>query len=65
MLIMLAKELPSHHPNIMFECYGIDVDDSHAQQEGYFKNTIHLLAETAAAFENQTHPGRTQTDILI
>ncbi len=43
LLSTLIKELPLKNPGISFEFYGIDVDDSHVQERGYFNKTISLL----------------------
>lgn len=40
---MLIKELKSAHPSLTFEIFGLDVNDSHVQQNGFFENTINDL----------------------
>lgn len=47
MLSSLIKELPDRHPGIRFEFFGLDVDDSHVQESGYFDKTISLLESTS------------------
>lgn len=47
LLSTLFKELNLRHPKISFEFYGLDVDDSHVQKQGYFKDTIAFLQTIA------------------
>ena len=47
LLSTLVKELPLKNPGISFEFYGLDVDDSHVQEKGYFNKTISLLQSIA------------------
>lgn len=43
LLSALVKELPLKNPSVSFEFYGLDVNDSHIQERGYFTKTISLL----------------------
>lgn len=54
LLSTLVKELPLKNPGISFELYGLDVNDSHVQERGYFNKTISLLQSAAPqiAWEN-------------
>lgn len=54
LLSTLVKELPVRNPGIFFEFYGLDVDDSHVQEKGYFSRTISLLqlAAPTISWEN-------------
>jgi 2-polyprenyl-3-methyl-5-hydroxy-6-metoxy-1,4-benzoquinol methylase len=47
LLSTLVRELPLKHPGVSFEFYGLDVDDSHVQERGYFSKTISLLQSVA------------------
>lgn len=47
MLCTLIKELSLKHPELNFEFYGLDVDDSNVQAKGYFSKTISLLESAA------------------
>lgn len=55
MLSTLTRELPSMHPGIAFEFYGLDVDDSNVQEKGFFDKTISLLTQNAPATPWQQH----------
>ena len=50
LLSTLIKELPLKNPGIAFEFYGLDVNDSHVQQIGYFDKTVSLLQSVAPQF---------------
>ena len=47
LLSTLVKELPLKNPGVSFEFYGLDVDDSHVQERGYFNKTTSLLQSVA------------------
>ena len=54
LLSTLIKELPLKNPEISFEFYGLDVNDSHIQESGYFEKMILLLqsVDTKVAWQN-------------
>ena len=47
----LLKELPKRYPEIMFDFYGLDVDDSSVQEKDFFKKTLSLLYQTDSSVE--------------
>ncbi len=55
LLSTLVKELPLKNPSISFEFYGLDVNDSHIQERGYFTKTIYLLQSVDSHVEWQNN----------
>lgn len=53
LLSTLVKELPLKNPGTFFEFYGLDVNDSHIQELGYFTKTISLLQSVDSQVEWQ------------
>lgn len=62
MLSSLVKELPLKHKDVIFEFFGLDVDDSNVQLKGYFDKTIALLNTTDPGKNWQNHLSLIKSD---
>lgn len=63
LLSTLIKQLPLRHPDLRIDFYGLDVDDSHVQEKGFFAKTVSLLRATDPSVAWEEKVKLTQSDV--